>query len=121
MDHKITVEAEAELKFFIDLIMKHQPAYVFIYGIDSIGLSMNNKTLRFPYKDIATKGTAKTIKTGFASCGEAQLVFARHPTGHTSDVYWKNIAAELHLVNGLNEGSIEIAKFIPAPKIVGLF
>lgn len=86
---------EPEWNKILKLIDVHQPNYVFVYGKDSIQLAMNNKKLNFSYRDISTKGVAKTIRTGFANLGETQLVFARHPTGHTSDIYWKNIATEL--------------------------
>lgn len=86
---------ESEWQKILKLIEEYQPKYVFIFGKDSIPLAIKDKKLNFNYRIIETKGAGKTIKTGFANQNKTNLVFARHPTGHTSDIYWKNIAIEL--------------------------
>ena len=70
-----------------------------MFGADAVNLARNNRELNYTLKPIETKGKNKTIDTGFASLYNSRITFARHPAGRTSDLYWKNIAAELFADN----------------------
>ena len=93
---------ETEWNKILDLILKHKPDYVFVFGADATYLARNDRSLNYIVRPIMTQGDNKTIDTGFASLGSTLITFARHPAGHTSDLYWKNIAAELLAVDANN-------------------
>lgn len=90
---------EPEWNKVLESIRQYQPEYVFVFGADAVNLARNNRELNYTLKPIETKGKNKTIDTGFASLYNSRITFARHPAGRTSDLYWKNIAAELFADN----------------------